>query len=217
VPIEAIILTKEVHVPAEPVWPHRFIAGTLCLDFVNTIDLTGTPKERDLIADYDALVGWSVARGTMPSATGEKLRRRARTAPSDAAKALADALALRSVIRQLAETAQAKGDLSPLLPLINTYLAYLASPPRLQKMRGAGEATYDLPGQNLAEPLWPVLWTLSSLLVSDDLGRLGTCHAQDCRAIFIDHTNNRSRIWCASDLCGNRERVRRAYRARRVK
>lgn len=102
--------------------------------------------------------------------------------------------------------------------MINTYLAYLTFPPRLlQKIRGSGETTYDLPGQNLAEPLWPVLWTLSTLLVSDDLSRLGTCHAQDCRAIFIDHTNNRSRIWCASDLCGNRERVRRAYRARQVK
>ncbi|HEV2506857.1 MAG TPA: ABATE domain-containing protein [Mesorhizobium sp.] len=201
---------------AEPAWPHRFIAGTLCLDFVNTIDLTGTPKERDLIADYDALVGWSVARGTMPAATGEKLLRLARAAPSDAANVLADALALRGAIRQLAETAQANGDLSPLLPSINTYLAFLTFPPRLQKMRRAGEATYDLPGQNVVEPLWPILWTLSTLLVSEDLGRLGTCHAQDCRAIFIDHTNNRSRIWCASDLCGNRERVRRAYRARRV-
>ncbi|MBR2691708.1 MAG: CGNR zinc finger domain-containing protein [Aquamicrobium sp.] len=204
--------------PPEPVWPHRFIAGTLCLDFVNTIDLTGTPKERDLLADYSAFIDWSLARGTMSPAAGEKLRLLAHARPSDAANVQADALALRSAIRLLAETAQANGDLSPLLPLINTYLAYLTFPPRLlQKIRGSGETTYDLPGQNLAEPLWPVLWTLSTLLVSDDLSRLGTCHAQDCRAIFIDHTNNRSRIWCASDLCGNRERVRRAYRARQVK
>lgn len=200
-------------------WPHRFIAGTLCLDFINTIDLPGTPKERDLLADYSALIAWSVARGTMAPTTGEKLLRLAKATATDAGHVLADAHALRASIRQLAETVQTGGDLSPLLPSMNAYLAHLTSPPRLlPNAREPGEgAIYDLPGQNLAEPLWPVLWTLSTLLVSEDLAKLGTCHAQDCRAIFIDHTNNRSRIWCASDLCGNRERVRRAYRARQVK
>lgn len=199
-------------------WPHRFIAGTLCLDFVNTVDLPGTPKERDLLADYGALIAWSVARSSMSPASAEKLLRLEKAEPGDAGEVLADALALRSTIRRLAETAQANGDLSPWLPMINAHLANLASPPLLSPTaRKPGGATYDLPGQNLAEPLWPVLWTLSALLVSDDLGKLGTCHARDCQAIFIDHTNNRSRIWCASDLCGNRERVRRAYRARQVK
>lgn len=197
-------------------WPHRFIAGSLCLDFVNTIDLPGTLKERDLLADYDALITWSVARGTMRAATGEKLLRLAKTAPATARHMLADALTLRSAIRRLAESAQANGDLMPMLAEINAFLARLASPPRLLQIAHQRRAAYELPGHDLAEPLWPVLWTLSALLVSEDLDKLGTCHAQDCRAIFIDHTNNRSRIWCASDLCGNRERVRRAYRARQV-
>ncbi|WP_054311545.1 CGNR zinc finger domain-containing protein [Mesorhizobium sp. 1M-11] len=198
-------------------WPHRFIAGSLCLDFINTIDLPGTPKERDLVADYGALIAWSVARATMMPATGKKLLRLANAAPADASHALADALELRSAVRQLAEAVQTGGDFSPLLPGINAHLARLVSPPRLlPTARGQG-AAYDLPGRNLAEPLWPILWTLSTLLISEDLRKLGTCHAQDCRAIFIDHTNNRSRIWCASDLCGNRERVRRAYRARQVR
>lgn len=54
---------------AKTIWPHRFIAGTLCLDFVNTIDLPGTPKERDLFTDYGALIAWSMARGAIPAAT----------------------------------------------------------------------------------------------------------------------------------------------------
>lgn len=217
-PANAIILTTEAHLSAnaQTSWPHRFIGGALCLDFVNTIDLPGTPKERNLLADYDALIAWSVARGAMPTATAEKLLRLAKAAPTEAGNVLADALALRGTIRQLAETAQTHGELSPLLPSINAHLAHLTFPPRLLS-REPGGASYDLPGQNLAEPLWPVLWTLSTLLVSDDLGKLGSCHAHDCQAIFIDHTNNRSRIWCASDLCGNRERVRRAYRAKQVK
>lgn len=198
-------------------WPHRFIAGTLCLDFVNTIDLPNTPKERDLLASYDALLAWSVARGSMTSATGERLLMLARTAPAEEDAALCAALELRSCIRRLAETAQANGDLASLLPEINTHFRHLAAPPRLLATTGERGVVPDLPGNCLAEPLWPVLWTLSALAISDDLAKLGTCHARDCRAIFIDHTNNRSRIWCASDLCGNRERVRRAYRARQVK
>jgi predicted RNA-binding Zn ribbon-like protein len=72
-----------------------------------------------------------------------------------------------------------------------------------------------LPGKALDEPLWPVLWSLTALLSSEDGGRVGSCRAEGCGWFFVDESPNRSRMWCSSDVCGNRERARRAYDKRR--
>ncbi len=47
-----------------------------------------------------------------------------------------------------------------------------------------------------------------------DLDRLGRCAAPDCDAVLVDLTRNRSRKFCDTGNCGNRQHVA-AYRARR--
>ena len=47
---------------------------------------------------------------------------------------------------------------------------------------------------------------------ADEMGRLGTCAADDCDDVVLDLSRNRSRRYC-STTCGNREAVA-AYRAR---
>ncbi len=49
---------------------------------------------------------------------------------------------------------------------------------------------------------------------ADELSRLGTCGADDCEAIVLDLSRNRSRRFCSSS-CGNRVAVA-AYRARQA-
>jgi predicted RNA-binding Zn ribbon-like protein len=39
--------------------------------------------------------------------------------------------------------------------------------------------------------------------------RLKCCDNEQCQWLFIDHSKNRSRQWCESATCGNRQRVRR--------
>lgn len=46
------------------------------------------------------------------------------------------------------------------------------------------------------------------------LDRLGRCAAPDCDAVLVDLTRNRSRKFCDTGNCGNRQHVA-AYRARR--
>lgn len=55
------------------------------------------------------------------------------------------------------------------------------------------------------------VWSVAQLLTSDDRHRLKCCDG--CGALFLDRSRNRSRRWCAMELCGNRERVR-AFRRR---
>jgi predicted RNA-binding Zn ribbon-like protein len=75
---------------------------------------------------------------------------------------------------------------------------------------------HDVPGDRLEQPLWPVLWSATALLTSADAARLGRCQAAGCGWLYVDESPNRTRLWCSSEVCGNRERARRAYAKRRA-
>lgn len=53
------------------------------------------------------------------------------------------------------------------------------------------------------------------VLRSGELERLRICAARDCRAAVLDLSRNRSKLYCETGNCANREHVR-AYRQRRA-
>jgi len=57
---------------------------------------------------------------------------------------------------------------------------------------------------------------LADLIRAGDLRRLKTCAAPGCGAVLIDLSRNRSRMFCDTGNCGNRQHVA-AYRQRRSK
>lgn len=58
--------------------------------------------------------------------------------------------------------------------------------------------------------------SLADLIRAGELRRLKTCAAPDCHAVLIDLSRNRSRMFCDTGNCGNRQHVA-AYRERRAK
>ncbi len=58
--------------------------------------------------------------------------------------------------------------------------------------------------------------SLADLVRSGELRRLKVCAAPDCDAVLIDLSRNRSRMFCDTGNCGNRQHVA-AYRERRSK
>ncbi|MDR3663698.1 MAG: CGNR zinc finger domain-containing protein [Mycobacterium sp.] len=58
--------------------------------------------------------------------------------------------------------------------------------------------------------------SLADLIRAGELRRLKTCAAPDCTAVLIDLSRNRSRIFCDTGNCGNRQHVA-AYRERRAR
>jgi len=58
--------------------------------------------------------------------------------------------------------------------------------------------------------------SLADLVRVGELRRLKICAAEDCDAALIDLSRNRSRIFCDTGNCGNRQHVA-AYRERRAK
>lgn len=65
--------------------------------------------------------------------------------------------------------------------------------------------------------MWPIAWSITELLLSDKLSRVGQCAAENCGWLFLDTTRNHSRRWCEMEHCGNRAKAKRHYRRRRVK
>ena len=57
---------------------------------------------------------------------------------------------------------------------------------------------------------------LADLIRGGELRRLKICAAPDCDAVLVDLSRNRSRIFCDTGNCGNRQHVA-AYRERRAR
>lgn len=188
----------------------QFFGGRVCLDFANTLDWRTSDEPQELIPDYQSFVAWSVRRGTMSPAIAAGLRSRARANPAAAAKAMTDALSLRAEIWQAADALRKHQPID--LAVINAMVSHLPPQPKLLGQKGA--YLHDLPGDVLQAPLWPVLWSLTAVLTSADATRIGCCQATGCGWFYVDESPNRTRLWCSSEVCGNRERARRAYAKR---
>lgn len=183
----------------------------MCLDFANTLDWRTSADPQELIPNYVAFLAWCGRRATMPVAVIEALALRARIDPAAATSALAEAVALRSEIWTIcgALLRHEQTDLAT----VNWLL--VEAPPQPGLIQREDLYLYRLAGQNLREPLWPILWSLTAVLTSVDAGRIGCCQAEGCGWFYVDESPNRTRLWCSSEVCGNRERARRAYAKRR--
>jgi len=74
---------------------------------------------------------------------------------------------------------------------------------------------------SIHDPLWQrmgaeISMALADLIRSGELRRLKICAAPDCDAVLLDLSRNRSRMFCDTGNCGNRQHVA-AYRERRAK
>ncbi len=74
---------------------------------------------------------------------------------------------------------------------------------------------------SMHDPLWQrmgaeMAMALADLIRAGELRRLKICAAPDCEAVLVDLSRNRSRIFCDTGNCGNRQHVA-AYRERRSK
>jgi predicted RNA-binding Zn ribbon-like protein len=101
--------------------------------------------------------------------------------------------------------------------LVNDLLEAADARPRLAQHDGWGwHLHFSRPEAPLARRLGAELaMGLADLLRNDDLDRLRHCRAPDCTSVLIDMSRNRSRMYCDTGNCGNRQHVA-AYRARRT-
>lgn len=188
----------------------QFFGGRVCLDFANTVDWRTSDDPQELVPDYASFLAWCVRRGTVSPRTAASLTLRARATPARVKEVMSGASSLRAQIWQIADALRKhqRADVG----LINAMLLRL--PPQPALLEQDDGYLHDLPGDDLSAPLWPILWSLTAVLTSADAARIGCCQATGCGWFFVDESPNRTRMWCSSEVCGNRERARRAYAKR---
>lgn len=98
--------------------------------------------------------------------------------------------------------------------LVNRMLAEARALPQLERHHHWDWHLHAIgPDRPLADRIMvETAMAMVDVIRADEMGRLGTCAAEDCDGLVLDLSRNRSRRYC-STTCGNREAVA-AYRAR---
>jgi predicted RNA-binding Zn ribbon-like protein len=126
----------------------------------------------------------------------------------------ADLHAFRRLRPRLAAAWQAASRPPALAAIANDMLGQSGARPWLTDHDG----TWHLHGSRPDAPLVHRLAAEAGIALADlvrlgETGRLRQCLAPGCRAVLFDLSRNRSRIYCDTGNCGNRQHVA-AYRAR---
>jgi len=170
------------------------VAGSLCLDFVNTVDPRHATPREERLPDYAAVLDWARQAGLEASPL-----------PAAAAsRAHEEAIALREMLYAIFG-AVAHGDPPPedALRHLNDELA-----------RRPRQITEGFAWAHSRDVLEPIVWSAAELLTSGPLERVRECGGDDdtCGWLFLDTSRNGSRRWCDMRTCGNRAKARRHYR-----
>lgn len=187
--------------------------GELCLDFANTVDARPTEARRELLAEYDDLIRWSVQAGVITAQTAKRLRKKATQNRRQASTALRRARLLREAIFEVFNaSAQGVSPAIAALDVVNKHVIAAFSRLRIGPSEGGFQWQWE-EDDALDRMLWPVARSAAELLTSDRLKRVRVCSAAECDWLFLDQSKNRSRRWCDMTVCGNRAKVRRFRQA----
>jgi predicted RNA-binding Zn ribbon-like protein len=126
-------------------------------------------------------------------------------------------LAAVHILRARLEAVWDAPDEAAVVATVNQLLAEARALPRLTKHDGWDWHLHLTPSD---APLVDRLGTEAAMGIADlvrgrDLDRLKRCAADDCAAVLVDLSRNRSRRYCDTGNCGNRLHVA-AYRARKA-
>jgi predicted RNA-binding Zn ribbon-like protein len=195
----------------------NLIGGRLCLDFVNSVGARrtsrrGEPVIRDeKLNDCFDLIAWAQHAGAIaPRREAPVLWKLACDRPGEARRVFRGAVKLREALHRILKSSVVRGKLDREdLATLNEWLRKARSARRITRENDRFGWTWNGPSVSLERILWLISESAAELLTTGDLSRLRQCGGDDCGWIFEDNTRNRSRHWCDSRDCGNRDRVRR--------
>ena len=196
--------------------PFEFIAGALCLDFVNTVGSHGFEQAREKLPTYSDLVRWSKEASLIDDGKALELLAFSKANPSGASKVLEQARGFRETLFRIFGTLQRKQSPDPSdLAALNKALRKF--PIRLE-VRSKGDdfcCSREIAQITDEWPLAPVAWSAADLLVSDQVHQVRQCADATCGWVFVDTSKNHSRRWCSMGDCGSQAKARRYYQRKK--
>jgi predicted RNA-binding Zn ribbon-like protein len=177
-------------------------AGRLCLDFVRTLRLRGTPEAAEELPDGEALAAWIADFGPVTPKGG--------STPGHVQ--VVQAQALREGIYELLAAARSGDGAGAVQSARSRANRAAAEPVPQPRLDSAGQLRWTA-----AEPVTAVLALVArdalDLVTSPMLERVRDCANPDCGAIFLDASRPGTRRWCSMGTCGNQSK-KAAFRTR---
>jgi predicted RNA-binding Zn ribbon-like protein len=101
--------------------------------------------------------------------------------------------------------------------LVNGMLAEAQALPQLVRHDGYDWHIHATPGEAplASRMLVETAMAVVDVIRADEYQRLRICEADDCDAVYVDYSRNRSKRYCDTGNCGNRMNVN-AYRRRKA-
>jgi predicted RNA-binding Zn ribbon-like protein len=194
----------------------KFVAGSLCLDFVNTVGGRAGDRNivlRDKLKGYLDLAKWSRLAGLSTAREVRYLESAAEHYPARASATLARAIRLREALFRISKSLLGRSVPDELdVDVLRNELCIAKAHERLVRTGRQFVWAWDQSGNALDAPLWRVSRSAADLLTSPDLTKLRQCGGDECGWMFLDTSRNHSRRWCDMKDCGNRAKVRRFRR-----
>lgn len=188
------------------------LTGQVCLDLVNTLDWRTGDAPRELLNSYSDLLRWARHTGLIKDREARKLTLAAAQRPHKASDALKRSVALRETLfRVFSAVAAGKPGEASDVEFLNRNLSDALSRLRLKPEREEYVWSWSGSEVDLERVLWPVIRAAGELLTSPELRLLRQCPGEGCAWLFLDTSRNKSRRWCAMEVCGNRSKARRHY------
>lgn len=194
----------------------KLLGGSLCLDFVNTVDWRGRPEPEETLHTYHDLIRWCRYVNILKQKDAETLSYQAKKYPSEARKALASAKNMREILYSiLFSIADEKAPEHTDLADFNAYLSRAGVQSKIVWMEERFSWQPDDNKTALDWMIYPIIRSAAELLVSDDVKKVKGCGDRECGWLFLDTSRNQSRRWCDMKDCGNRAKARRFYRRKK--
>jgi len=187
--------------------PAIFIAGSLGLDFLNSI-ATPVDKPVDWLDSGDGLLSWLAQAKLVPADALNELK--AQAMPSEVDKVAEQARALREwfrgfVVKHIGRplTPKALRELAPLNRLLERDQAFnqISRHRHDDGDRLELRVTRHWRSQSL---LLPIAQALAKFVCEENFANVKACEGHSCTLVFADHTRGRARRWCSMAICGNR-------------
>ena len=165
--------------------------------FINTVDFEEADGEG--LPDAAALADWLVASGLLEA--------RAAVTAADHARALSLRESLRALT--LANAGHDAGEGA--VDVVNEAARRGGLRPLLT---GPAEARIEPSKDGVDAALGRIVAAVHAGIADGSWRRLKACERTTCRWAYYDQSRNRSGHWCSMEVCGSREKNRRAYRRR---